>query len=103
MERYKILSSTIKDEPTGRMRIATTQYPEIPYRDTDIYIYSKRGQRLDLLAYQYYRDQSYWFLIAAANNLGKGKFNVPPGIRLRIPYPMDQLTLNEFLYSNEIL
>lgn len=99
MERYKILAKTMKDQSTGKMRVTTTKYPEIPFRETDIYIFSKAGQRLDLLAFQYYRDQTYWPIIALVNNLGKGKFSVPPGIRLRIPYPMDQLALNEILYK----
>jgi hypothetical protein len=62
-----------------------TIYPDIPVVLGDIYIESKRGDRLDLLAAKYLKDARLWYIIAIANNLGKGAFFVTPGIRLRIP------------------
>lgn len=95
MERYKLYSDTIKDNISKKEMVSTTYYPTIPYRDSDIYIYSKANHRLDILAYDYYGDQTFWWVIARANNLGKGSFMIPPGIRLRIPFPIDTLYLNE--------
>jgi len=40
---------------------------------------------LDLLANQYYRDASLWWILATANNLGKSGMMVPPGLQIRIP------------------
>jgi nucleoid-associated protein YgaU len=37
------------------------------------------------LAYQYYEDQSLWWVIAKANNLGKGTWYITPGTLIRIP------------------
>lgn len=89
MERYESYSEPIVDVISGKQRYASTFYPEFPYSDSDIYIYSKSSHRLDLLAYEYYGDQTLWWIIARVNNLGKGSFNVPPGRRLRIPFPVN--------------
>lgn len=100
MQRYKRLSTEIKEKYSQKRRYSSTYYPTIPYRDSDIYIYSKSSDRLDLLSYKYYGDQTFWWVIARANNLGKGSFMVPPGIRLRIPFPIDELEL-ENIINNE--
>ena len=41
-------------------------------------------QRLDVLAGQYYGDGRYWWIIAAASDIGWG-LQVPPGTQLIIP------------------
>lgn len=97
MKRYQLYSDIIRDNLSNKQRISSTYYPTIPYRESDIYIYSKSNHRLDLLAYEYYDNQTFWWVIARANNLGKGTFNIPPGIRLRIPFPVDELFLTEIL------
>jgi hypothetical protein len=97
MQRYKTLSTSIKDISTKKSRYSSTFYPEIPFKDSDIYIYSRSSDRLDLLAHTYYGDQTFWWVIARVNNLGKGSFMIPPGIRLRIPFPMDELELRTIL------
>lgn len=102
MERYKQFSGKIFDKPTQRYRLKSTFYPSIPFRDSDIYIISRAGQRLDLLAYQYYRDATLWWVIATANHMGKGKFNITPGKRMRIPYPMDLQTLNTIIEDEQL-
>ena len=45
----------------------------------------EEGERLDTLAYTIYGDSSYWWVIAAANGLGKGTLIVPANTKLRIP------------------
>lgn len=97
MNRYRKLASNIKDKSTQNERYSSTFYPSIPYRQSDIYIYSRRLDRLDLLAFEFYRDQTLWWVIARANDLGKGSFQVPPGIRLRIPFPMDELEIQKLI------
>lgn len=99
MERYKEFSTQISDRATGKRRIGTISYPKLPFSNTDVYIYSRSGHRLDILAYDYYGDQTLWWVIAGANNLGKGSFNIPPGIRLRIPYPVDLVTVRELYFE----
>lgn len=63
----------------------TARYPIIKNDAVDVYIISRVGDRLDLLANQFYDDSSQWWIIADANNLGKGDLHVPPGIQIRIP------------------
>ncbi len=83
MNRYesikKIKNADLKN------KYETVTYPKFERKETDIYIISKETDRLDLLANQYYSDPRFWFVIARANNLGKGTLNVPAGIQLRIP------------------
>ena len=43
------------------------KYPEIPVDISDIYIITKIGERLDLLANQYYQDPDLWWIITKAN------------------------------------
>ena len=63
----------------------TTIYPSIPLREDDMYVYVKEGDRLDLLAHKYYGDVNYWWILARANNLGKGSIHIEPGLQLRVP------------------
>lgn len=86
MNRYK--ENTI----TNR-KYDTTVYPNFPERSTDYYIFSREGDRLDLLANAFYNDPSMWWIIAQANNLGKGSVMVPAGIQIRIPFPIEELNL----------
>lgn len=95
MERYREFSKIIKDPQTKKERVESTFYPKFPYKDTDVYLFTKRTDRLDLLSYQYYGDASFWWIIARVNNLGKGAFGINPGLRIRIPYPVTELDLRE--------
>ena len=70
----------------------TTHYPGFPKLPTDLYIISRDQDRLDLLANEFYEDPRYWWVIAKANNLGKGTLHIPMGIQLRIPFPITGLT-----------
>jgi nucleoid-associated protein YgaU len=51
-----------------------------------VYVVTSIGDRLDLLAFQYYNDATLWWVIAMANNnVTKGLMFPEPGIQLRIP------------------
>ncbi len=73
-------------------RYKTTRYPTLQKNPSDLYIISRDQDRLDLLSNEFYKDPRYWWVLAKANNLGKGTLDVPPGIQLRIPYPISDLT-----------
>jgi nucleoid-associated protein YgaU len=61
-------------------------YPNIPLSSLDSYVVTTIGDRLDLLAYRFYRDTELWWVIAAANNNAtKGALFPAPGTQLRIP------------------
>ena len=81
-------------------RLRTTIYPPIPRSENDIYIVTRDSDRLDLLAGQYYRDVTLWWIIASANNLGKGTLVLPPGKQLRIPSDIEAV-VNLFEDLNE--
>lgn len=49
-----------------------------------------QGQRLDIVAANYYGDASYWWVIAAASGIG-WQCQVPPGTVLKIPQSIDQV------------
>lgn len=69
----------------GKRVYLTTRYPIIEPQDSDAIIISNDADYLDSLAYTYYGDPTLWWVIALANNLGKGRMSVPPGLQLRIP------------------
>jgi LysM repeat protein len=77
--------NTIQKLKDGREVYSTKIYPNIPLRDSDIYIVTQGGDRLDTLAYQYYGDQSLWWIIATANNIHDPSFSVEDGTILRVP------------------
>ncbi len=69
----------------GKRVFKTTMYPRIKKRESDIYITSKYGDRLDVLADKYYKNADLWWVIAQANHIGKGTLVVEIGLQLRIP------------------
>jgi hypothetical protein len=67
-------------------------YPNIPYSATDNYIITTVGDRLDTLAYSYYKDAELWWVISVANNnVTKGSMFPTPGTQLRIPTNINEV------------
>lgn len=79
-------------------RISTVMYPSFNTPD-DTQIVSQEGDRLDLLAAEYYGDESLWFTIARANGLGKGSMAIPAGKIIRIPFYKDFVGISSLLNS----
>lgn len=74
--------------------------PNIPVNENDIYVITTVGDRLDLLAYNYYGDATMWWMIADANpTLSKGSLFLEAGLQLRIPYD-SQSVLNLMANQN---
>jgi nucleoid-associated protein YgaU len=63
----------------------TTLYPLIEPKQSDIYVITTVGDRLDILAKKYYKDARLWWIIASSNNIPKDSIYVSPGTQLRIP------------------
>ena len=61
-------SKIFRDE-NGVQYLNRIEYPAIPIRDSDIFITTVVGERLENIAYQYYNDGSLWWIIAKANGL----------------------------------
>ena len=62
-------------------------YPEIPLSESDIYVITDFGDRLDTLANEFLNDVDLWWIITTANPdvIRRDSFNLKPGIEIRIP------------------
>ena len=65
------------------------KYPNIPLSVNDIYAVTVEGDRLDLIADQFYNDVDLWWIITTANPdiIRRDSFNLKPGLQIRIPDP----------------
>jgi nucleoid-associated protein YgaU len=85
MNRYDN-STTLTTLYTNRPYYKGKFYPNIPLLESDVYVITTVGDRLDSLAYSYYKDATLWWIIAMANNnITKGALYPVPGTQLRIP------------------
>ena len=89
MRRYEEIS--IQTRWDGKRVYKTAMYPVIVPQDSDIQVVSNSEDYLDTLALKYYKDPSLFWIIALANNLGKGRLSVPAGLTLRIPIDVSQI------------
>jgi hypothetical protein len=83
MKRYNNVE--ILKNQFGKRYLKTVKYPTIEKSSRDVYIVGQVGDRLDNLANTYYKDATLWWIIARANNIGKGDLIVPLGKQIRIP------------------
>ena len=72
----------LKFNKKGQRVLVPTIYPTIPISDNDQFVYPQDGDRLDNLAYKYYNDASLWWVIAQANELGKGRTILNPNFQI---------------------
>tara|TARA_R100000152_G_C6551919_1_gene26101 strand:- start:128 stop:430 length:303 start_codon:yes stop_codon:yes gene_type:complete len=87
--RYKNTKISVQG---GKPRLKTTILPKMTTHIEDIIVISKYGDRLDILANQYYNNPADWWIIAEANGLGKGTLHVPTGMQIRIPMRLDKVS-----------
>lgn len=84
-----IIANTKKINSDGSVtrvrRLSSVFHPDYS-NNKDIYIISQIGDRLDVLALEYFGDESFWYVIARVNNLGRGTLIIPPGKTIRIPF-----------------
>jgi hypothetical protein len=100
MKRYDdtpILTTMEGNRPYFKSKL----YPNIPLSEFDVYVITNVGDRLDSLAYSYYRDSTLWWVIAMANNNAtKGALYPQPGTQLRIPTDISKV-LNLYKQFNK--
>ena len=89
ISRY--LNNDTKKTPDGKSK----RLKKIPLSNDDVYVASQTGDRLDLLANQYYGSPAYWWIIANANNIHDGKLGLKDGTILRIPANHSEIIRNE--------
>lgn len=88
---------TLKVKKSSGKRIyRALKYPEIPLSIEDIYIITTDGDRLDLLANQFYQDVDMWWVIATANPgvVKRDTFNLKPGLEIRVPTDIQGIMQN---------
>jgi hypothetical protein len=107
-DRYLIIpieKTTISDDksksarPVGTQYYLPTYYPNITVTEQDSYIITKGTDRLDLIAQDFYGDSTYWWIIAAANNLEGDSLFPGEGSQIRIPSNIS-LALAEYNQEN---
>jgi hypothetical protein len=81
--RYENIKTILK---TGKGKVYdSTLLSYVEPTDTDIVILTTMGDRLDLLANEYYGDSTMWWVIALKNNITDVDLTMKGGIKLRIP------------------
>jgi hypothetical protein len=85
MNNRYIYTNSKEQKNTKIKHFESTIYPKVNATNDDIYIIASQGDRLDLLANQYYGDPKMWWIIATANNLNDATLAVESGRQLRIP------------------
>jgi nucleoid-associated protein YgaU len=86
----------------GKPYYDSKRYPNIPLSENDLYVITTVGDRLDNLAYRYYRDSNLWWVISFANNnVTRGSMFPTPGTQLRIPTDLNTI-MNLYKQFNQV-
>jgi hypothetical protein len=93
----RVRNQKIKTTSSKKRYYKYLKYPEVPEDISDIYIITRIGERLDLLANKYYQNPDLWWIIMKANpnKLRRDSFFMPIGIQIRIPVGIDEV-IEEF-------
>ena len=93
----RVRNQEIKSNSDKKIYYKYIKYPEIVEDISDIYIITKIGERLDLLANKYYQNPDLWWIIMKANpdKIRRDSFFMPVGIQIRIPINIE-IVINEF-------
>jgi hypothetical protein len=100
INRYQNTKVT-KTEKEGNEIYVNSVYPDIPYSNSDVYVITTLGDRLDIFANNIYGDTNLWWIIASANQLPGDSLVPPIGIQLRIPTDVQPI-LNAYKSINII-
>lgn len=98
---YRYENIQIVKDNTGERYYSNNIYPDIPLSNDDNYIITVLGDRLDLIAFDFYGDSSMWWIIASANALPGDSLYLEPGSQLRIPVNVSAI-VNEYKQVNTI-
>lgn len=98
--RYQNIQTT-KNSQRGVPFYVNAIYPDIPLSNNDSYVITTLGDRLDLLALDFYGDIGYWWVIASANALPGDSLFPPIGMQLRLPVNLSEI-LNNYKSVNTV-
>ena len=96
--RYQNIE-VIKYAATGSEYYVNNIYPDIPPTNDDNYIITVLGDRLDLIAFDFYGDSGLWWVIASANALPGDSLVVEPGTQIRILVDLSS-AINNYKVTN---
>jgi hypothetical protein len=86
---------------SGRQYYRRVVYPTIPRSNQDLYVFTTDDDRYDLLADQYYKDATLWWVISIANPQTTNASLIPGGgLQIRIPFPIQDI-ITEYNALNE--
>lgn len=99
MNRFEEIQQ--KKTSKGKNYYRETFIPSVPEQEGDVYFITERGDRLDLLAYEFYKDVSLWWVLAAANPIPtrRDSYMIEPGHQFRIPVD-PQTVIQEYYKLN---
>jgi hypothetical protein len=83
MSRYKF--NKIHSDKVGNRYRNSTLYNKIPLHENDMFVEASMHDRLDNIAHQFYGNRDYWWIIAVANQIGKGTLYIKEPTILRLP------------------
>ena len=100
--RYTTIREKI-DTYTKNRHYVNVVYPSIPPTLDDIYIITRVGDRLDLLAHSYYGDEKLFWIISRANPdlVRRDSIYCDPGLQIRIPGNINKV-INDFEGLNRV-
>ena len=84
-------TAKVKKDKNGTRYYKPTVVPNVPIKDSDIFVYPIYGDIFDTIAQRYYNDSSLWWIIAKANELSKGQISADPLKKIRIPTEIDDI------------
>ena len=85
MNRYS--DTPKKTTPKGKQYYREAFINSIPEREGDVYFITENGDRLDLIANEFYNDSSLYWILAAANPIitRRDSYMVEAGKQFRVP------------------
>ena len=98
---YRYQNIQVVKNDTGNRYYSNNIYPDIPLSNNDNYVITVLGDRLDLMAFDFYGDTSLWWIIASANALPGDSLYLTPGMQLRIPIDVAAI-VNEYKQVNTL-
>ena len=84
-------SAKVRKDKNGTRYYKPTIVPNVPIKDSDIFVYPVYGDRFETIAQRYYNDSTLWWIIAKANELSRGEISADPLKKLRIPTEIDDI------------
>ena len=88
----------------GKRYYRGIKYPNIPVKTSDQYAITSTGDRLDLLANDFYGDIKLWWILVIANKgiIRTDSYALKGGLEIRIPQNLNQI-LRDFERVNNNL